>query len=604
MNTSVGSGALCTLKPLHNDLKVLNKLFNILMEEENWFSPTLSDIPAVLEFQPFYTEENESTQESQQDESSVMSPTYSQMINTISLSDEDFEINKDLLRKDFYSEVNKQRNDWFFSTVPKVIRTIYQEEFYAYLGQEKKNIKFWIWFELFKQEEYPDYPCKRINNTSTKAKIWKTSDNIVIESIHPPEAKIEKNINGTIVTTSPFKTKPEDKGTASATDVRRIMEQINYTNMFLITLGNQVNRVEEIIETQDHLKKPFVKNDNKPLFKPFELSKKFQENPQIDQAFIDRISQKVKDNLVIPETPQTNISPKAKDNGLIRVGFYHSNPKKEDFEEVLESSQDNSDKINAYLNTISAALNCLQEGLVPTQLYEKTRQAFFGANGKKLIIKYKLSNAHICNQGICIKQTFILVKDLKEKALLGVPFLSSIFPMWVDDQGKRTKLLDKEIIFEFANPPVKECVLTFLMHFGTEATSVKLPYEPDFNSVEQHWKHLNKFVETVKSNGLSLSATKINLFQTKVLVEFLSKEVIIKNCWIHKIMAPRKEKQPFKKSSSYMKPHSVLSEKFKPLYYDYASGSQGSSSILFLQFLSILPPLLWKKEIFRVLYLL
>ena len=60
---------------------------------------------------PFYTEENESTQESQQDESLVMSPTYSQIINTISLSDEDFEINKDLLRKDFYSEVNKQRKD-------------------------------------------------------------------------------------------------------------------------------------------------------------------------------------------------------------------------------------------------------------------------------------------------------------------------------------------------------------------------------------------------------------------------------------------------------------------------------------------------------------
>ena len=48
------------------------------------------------------------------------------------------------------------------------------------------------------------------------------------------------------------------------------MEQISYTNMFLITLGNQVNRVEEIIETQDHLKKSFVKNDNKSLFKPFE----------------------------------------------------------------------------------------------------------------------------------------------------------------------------------------------------------------------------------------------------------------------------------------------------------------------------------------------
>ena len=138
-----------------------------------------------------------------------MSPTYSQMINTVSLSDEDFEINKDLLRKDFYSEVNKQRNDWFFSTVPKVIRTIYQEEFYAYLRQEKKNIKFWIWFELFKQEEYPDYPFKRIKVISSN-------------------------------------------------------------------------------------------NENKP----YVFSKDFQENPQVNQAFVDRINQKIKDNLVTPLTVQ------------------------------------------------------------------------------------------------------------------------------------------------------------------------------------------------------------------------------------------------------------------------------------------------------------
>ena len=60
--------------------------------------------------------------------------------------------------------------------------------------------------------------------------------------------------------------------------------------MFLKTIGDQLNRFEEIIETQDHIKTTFVKKDNKPLFKPFEFSKKFQENPHIDQALIDRIS--------------------------------------------------------------------------------------------------------------------------------------------------------------------------------------------------------------------------------------------------------------------------------------------------------------------------
>ena len=42
---------LMLFQPLLNDLKVLNKLFNIQMEDENWFSPTLSDFPGVLEFQ-------------------------------------------------------------------------------------------------------------------------------------------------------------------------------------------------------------------------------------------------------------------------------------------------------------------------------------------------------------------------------------------------------------------------------------------------------------------------------------------------------------------------------------------------------------------------
>ena len=121
-----------------------------------------------------------------------MSPTYSHMINTVSLENEDFEINKDLLRKNFYFEANKERRDWFFNRVPKVFRTVYQEEFYTYVRQEKKNIKCWIWLELFKHEEYLDYPGKHVNNTYTKIKVWKTSEDTIIKSIHLLEAKIEK----------------------------------------------------------------------------------------------------------------------------------------------------------------------------------------------------------------------------------------------------------------------------------------------------------------------------------------------------------------------------------------------------------------------------
>ena len=36
------------------------------------------------------------------------------------------------------------------------------------------------------------------------------------------------------------------------------------------------------------------------------------------------------------------------------------------------------------------------------------------------------------------------------------------------------------------------------------------------NSIDEHWKHLHSFLETIKRNGLVVSTKKINLFQTKV----------------------------------------------------------------------------------------
>jgi hypothetical protein len=37
-----------------------------------------------------------------------------------------------------------------------------------------------------------------------------------------------------------------------------------------------------------------------------------------------------------------------------------------------------------------------------------------------------------------------------------------------------------------------------------------------FKSIEEHWKHLNAFLDTIKHSGLVVSASKIKLFQTKI----------------------------------------------------------------------------------------
>jgi hypothetical protein len=35
-------------------------------------------------------------------------------------------------------------------------------------------------------------------------------------------------------------------------------------------------------------------------------------------------------------------------------------------------------------------------------------------------------------------------------------------------------------------------------------------------SIEEHWKHLNSFLDIIKHNGLVVSSPKIKLFQTKI----------------------------------------------------------------------------------------
>ena len=55
-----------------------------------------------------------------------------------------------------------------------------------------------------------------------------------------------------------------------------------------------------------------------------------------------------------------------------------------------------------------ADMNCIQEGLIPTQYYEKTGKEFFAANKGKLDIEYKLQNVHICQNNYFFRTQFVL----------------------------------------------------------------------------------------------------------------------------------------------------------------------------------------------------
>ncbi|KAA0058439.1 Enzymatic polyprotein [Cucumis melo var. makuwa] len=96
--------------------------------------------------------------------------------------------------------------------------------------------------------------------------------------------------------------------------------------------------------------------------------------------------------------------------------------------------------------------NVIQEGLVPSKYFEKTKESLSGASGNPLNIKFKLSKVHICEADVCLINTFILVKNLNEGIILGTPFLTQLYPFHVTDKGIVSKKFDKEITFEFTHP--------------------------------------------------------------------------------------------------------------------------------------------------------
>ncbi|GAV92426.1 Peptidase_A3 domain-containing protein, partial [Cephalotus follicularis] len=101
-----------------------------------------------------------------------------------------------------------------------------------------------------------------------------------------------------------------------------------------------------------------------------------------------------------------------------------------------------------------AQMNCIQEGLIPTKYFEKTKQKLSTANGENLRVNFKVTDVHICNGGICIKQSFILVKDLDIGIIIGQSFLEIIKPFKVTNEGITTKLFQQKILFAFNEKPI------------------------------------------------------------------------------------------------------------------------------------------------------
>ena len=53
-------------------------------------------------------------------------------------------------------------------------------------------------------------------------------------------------------------------------------------------------------------------------------------------------------------------------------------------------------------------------------------------------IKYELNDVHVCHGNVCFKILYVLVKNILDKVILGIPFISSLYHFLMEHDGITT----------------------------------------------------------------------------------------------------------------------------------------------------------------------
>ena len=126
--------------------------------------------------------------------------------------------------------------------------------------------------------------------------------------------------------------------------------------------------------------------------------------------------------------------------------------------------------------------------------YEKTIEKFSQASGASLNIEFKLPNAYVCRDGVYIKTTFILVKDIISKVILGNLFIALLYPIeQISEKSLTRQILGQKITFPFIlSPMIRDINLLKQMSFSNE---INLVYKSKIVRKEKHLMFLKEDIE-------------------------------------------------------------------------------------------------------------
>ncbi|KAH9658595.1 hypothetical protein KPL70_023551 [Citrus sinensis] len=198
---------------------------------------------------PIYTSNQHVQSQEENEPSPPTSPTFSAVTeNVINVIEKEFELDKTFLHNDFYSDLNKEKRLWFFKHFLNQRKEI-QQTYYEFVNFHKIHILFFDWFEIYSSDNNISYPFKESNPITIREKVpeWKLLDSDrTIESEHPPlrSVTVDHDEPPVQIRASPYKIpKPND----SEVNLSSIIQQNNFCNTNLNTIGKQLNRIENQI---------------------------------------------------------------------------------------------------------------------------------------------------------------------------------------------------------------------------------------------------------------------------------------------------------------------------------------------------------------------
>ena len=65
-------------------------------------------------------------------------------------------------------------------------------------------------------------------------------------------------------------------------------------------------------------------------------------------------------------------------------------------------------------------------------------------------IKYELNNTHVCYDNVCFKIPSVLVKNMTDKVILGLPFINALYHFLVEHYGITIDHFGQKVKFKFA----------------------------------------------------------------------------------------------------------------------------------------------------------